>query len=332
MSGADTVDKESVFANYKSVFSRQFAVSLAVEFLGVMFFQILGGTSDPKLAPFVNGFALAVWIYVAANISGGHLNPAVSFSTAVCGFYPLMHTVVYIVLQICGAIMGAWVSARLVPGGKELLRSGDTGPGCFDRSVIAEGLSDSQIFGWECVMTFTLISCVYACGVAKPGHGSHTPFAVGLALVACAGAGGQYTGAALNPARVLGPMAVFFCGTDVVGLYIAGQFTAAILAMSVFAFVSGLGPLNPFIARKALKLSWPEATYLWITGSPPSRLQKTGRENINDFKAMYNKFYESELESESEAPASKAWGIERFFGIKSMSAHADTSETTADSA
>ena len=41
--GGDTVDKESVFANYKSVFSRQFAVSLAVEFLGVMFFQILGG-------------------------------------------------------------------------------------------------------------------------------------------------------------------------------------------------------------------------------------------------------------------------------------------------
>ena len=33
--GGDTVDKESVFANYKSVFSRQFAVSLAVEFLGV---------------------------------------------------------------------------------------------------------------------------------------------------------------------------------------------------------------------------------------------------------------------------------------------------------
>lgn len=45
------------------------------------------------------------------------------------------------------------------------------------------------------VMTFTLISCVYACGVAKPGHGSHTPLAVGLALFCCAGSGGQYTGA-----------------------------------------------------------------------------------------------------------------------------------------
>ncbi len=38
-------------------------------------------------------------------------------------------------------------------------------------------------------MTFTLISCVYACGVAKPGHGSFTPLAVGLSLLACAGTG-----------------------------------------------------------------------------------------------------------------------------------------------
>lgn len=64
-------------------------------------------------------------------------------------------------------------------------------------------------------MTFTLISCVYACGIAKPGHGSHTPLAVGLALFCCAGSGGQYTGAALNPARVLGPAAIFGCGQGV---------------------------------------------------------------------------------------------------------------------
>ena len=41
-------------------------------------------------------------------------------------------------------------------------------------------------------MTFTLISVVYACGVAKPGHGSFTPLAVGLSLVACAGTGKGY--------------------------------------------------------------------------------------------------------------------------------------------
>lgn len=38
-------------------------------------------------------------------------------------------------------------------------------------------------------MTFTLISVVYACGIAKPGHGSFTPLVVGLSLVACAGTG-----------------------------------------------------------------------------------------------------------------------------------------------
>jgi glycerol uptake facilitator-like aquaporin len=81
---------------------------------------------------------------------------------------------------------------------------GNGGPGCFDPTTIDQTITRSQLFGWEVVMTFTLISVVYACGVAKPGHGSFTPLAVGLSLVACAGTGGKYSGAALNPARVIG--------------------------------------------------------------------------------------------------------------------------------
>ena len=77
-----TVDRDSIFANYKSVFSRQFAVSLVVEFVGVMFFQILGGSAKKEMAAWVNGIALAVWVYTAANISGGHLNPAVAWQLA----------------------------------------------------------------------------------------------------------------------------------------------------------------------------------------------------------------------------------------------------------
>lgn len=44
-----------------------------------------------------------------------------------------------------------------------------------------------------------------------------------------------------------------------IGRYLAGQFLAAVFAMSVFAFVSGLGPLNPWMARAAFGLSFPEA-------------------------------------------------------------------------
>ena len=275
----DKVDRDSLFNNYKNVRSKTFAVSLAVEFIGVMFFQIIGGASSAAMAPFTNGFALAVWIYTAASISGGHLNPAVTASIFSCGFYPALHSILYIFLQIIGAICGAAVLSALVPGA--YVNMGDGGPGCFDRKgAVGKGMTNTQIFGWELVMTFTLISCVYACGVAKPGHGSFTPLAVGLSLLACAGAGGQYTGAALNPARVIGPLAVFKCGTDVAGLYIAGQLTAAVLACSVFGFVSGWGPLNPYTSTKEFGLSWPEAIHMWLNGSPPKRMSAKGDDNV----------------------------------------------------
>jgi len=283
----DSVDRDAIFGNYKSIFSMQFGVSLAVEFVGVMFFQIIGATSTKEMAPFTNGFALAVWIYTAANISGGHLNPAVTASVLICGFFPLTHAILYIALQILGAMLGAVVTSALVPGAA--LDMGDGAPGCFDQGVVHAELTDGQLFGWEMVMTFTLISCVYACGIAKPGHGSHTPFAVGLALVACAGAGGQYTGAALNPARVLGPRAVFGCGVGLAKIYVFAQLAAALAACSVFAFVSGFGPLNINTSRRELGLSVPESIYMWGTGSPPKRLCMHDRDNIMDVLARARK-------------------------------------------
>ncbi|CAJ1399548.1 unnamed protein product [Effrenium voratum] len=321
--GHDTVDRDTVFANYKShghtersVFSLQFAVSLMVEFIGTMFFQILGGSAAKDMGAFVNAFALAVWIYVAANISGGHLNPAVSFSTCVCGFYPLLHTIVYVCLQVCGAICGAWALSGLVPGASAGM--GDGGPGCFDSTVVSSELTRTQVFWWECLMTFTLISCVYACGVAKPGHGSHTPLAVGLSLFACAASGGQYTGGALNPARVLGPRVIFKCGEGWAGLYVGAQMLAAVFAMSVFAFVSGLGPLNPRVAKSALGLSWPEAMFLWITGSPPSRLQVTGKENISDFHHQIKNYHrDRNMPSEDKkSNGGVASWLEGLLGVK----------------
>eukprot|EP00438_Fugacium_kawagutii_P000743 Skav220487 [mRNA] locus=scaffold591:161063:161932:+ [translate_table: standard] len=139
--GQDCVDRDSLFSNYKSIFSRQFAVSLLVEFIGVMFFQIIGASAKKGFEAWVNAMALAVWIYTAANISGGHLNPAVTASMAVCGFFPVLHSVVYVILQVVGAIVGAWITSGLIPGAE--LGSG-SGPGCFDRSVIPHGITDEQ--------------------------------------------------------------------------------------------------------------------------------------------------------------------------------------------
>ena len=183
--------------------------------------------------------------------------------------------------QITGAIFGSLLAAGLVPG---LLvgKGADFGIGCFGGGTLAKGLTKGQLFGWEALMTFFLISVVYACGIAKPGHGSHTPLAVGLVLLACAGTGGRFTGAALNPARVIGPLAVFHCGKDTAFIYILAQLFAALCACAIFAVVSGFGPLTPFTSMKSLGLTWPEAVHMWITGSPPKRLRTDGDENVTE--------------------------------------------------
>ncbi|WIA41374.1 hypothetical protein OEZ86_004966 [Tetradesmus obliquus] len=295
------VDQETVFSNYQAIASRTFSVSLIVEFIdpaaavqfvagtccatqfdaGVLIFSFLGTTvSDPVHGPWVNGLALAICIYMAANISGGHLNPAVTMSTLLCGFYPLLHSMLYIALQIVGSIFGSLLAAALVPGAH--VGMGNGGPGCFDPTTVHQEMTNAQLFGWEVVMTFTLISVVYACGVAKPGHGSFTPLVVGLSLVACAGTGGKYTGAALNPARVIGPLAVFGCGKELAWIYILAELLAALLACSIFAFVSGFGPLSPFSSMAAFQLKRSEALWMWITGNPPKRFREGGDENVTD--------------------------------------------------
>lgn len=45
-------------------------------------------------------------VYITANISGGHLNPAVTIATMVTGHIPLLKGLAYIFVQICGACFG----------------------------------------------------------------------------------------------------------------------------------------------------------------------------------------------------------------------------------
>lgn len=55
------------------------------------------------------------------------MNPAVTFSTLLAGFYPLLHSLIYIALQICGAMVGALLVVGLMP--KTYIGMGDGAPG-----------------------------------------------------------------------------------------------------------------------------------------------------------------------------------------------------------
>jgi hypothetical protein len=59
---------------------------------------------------------------------------------------------------------------------------------------------------------------------------------------------------------------VFHCGANLAWIYILAELLAALLACSIFAFVSGLGPLNPYKSLSEFDISFPEAIKMCLTG------------------------------------------------------------------
>lgn len=92
------------------------------------------------------------------------------------------------------------IQAVLIPA--VTVGGGDDMPGCFTH----EGgvtITKGQLFLWELIMTFVLVSTVYAVAVTKPGHGNIGPLAVGFSLFASAFIGKQSctSDTAARPAR-----------------------------------------------------------------------------------------------------------------------------------
>nr|ART66197.1 MIP1 [Chlamydomonas sp. ICE-L] len=212
---------------------------LLAEFFGTMLFQMFGGSAPAKdtTAPAANGFALVALIYAFCNVSGGHLNPAVSFALICTGHIQWWKGLLYMIAQVLGSIFGALIYTALIP---DLHIGGGAGsPGCFGP---APGVTHGHVFGWELMMTFLLVMTVYASAVATPGHGNTAPLAIGLSLYAAAISGGPYTGASLNPARTIGPAVVFTCNIGVSFLYVFSEFCGGALAAGLSIFLYGRNP------------------------------------------------------------------------------------------
>tara|TARA_Y100000991_G_C21643000_1_gene209023 strand:- start:139 stop:405 length:267 start_codon:yes stop_codon:yes gene_type:complete len=80
-----------------------------VEFLGaVVFVYVILATGNPVAI----GAALALIILLAANISGGHINPAVSIAMASAGKLPTTEIVPYVVSQVFGALVALEIYKR----------------------------------------------------------------------------------------------------------------------------------------------------------------------------------------------------------------------------
>lgn len=163
------------------------------EFLGTFilcFVGILGGTfGQPALA---HGLVLVGMIPTMAGISGSHFNPAVTLGMLVTKNIKLDAAIGYWVAQMLGGIVAAFAAKSLLSG------YGATPP-----AVMAPTMT--QLFLCEALLTMVLVAVVMVL-VRRKASAHHAGIAVGFTLAALIYAGGNISGAALNPARGIGPM------------------------------------------------------------------------------------------------------------------------------
>jgi glycerol uptake facilitator protein len=149
------------------------------------------------------GLAVFVGVLVAAGASGAHLNPAVTLSLAAAGKISWNQTGLYIVAQLLGACLGAflvWLQYKPhfdITENKDLkLAVFCTGPQI--RSPLSNIIS-------EVLGTFILVFAVLHISSPKGGLGSLDALPVALVVLVIGLSLGGTTGYAINPARDLGP-------------------------------------------------------------------------------------------------------------------------------
>src|ERR1700676_1879001 len=85
----------------------EFIGTFALIFLGAGAVTALGGGQLQAIA-FAHGLTIMVFASVFGDISGGHINPAVTVGLAVAGEFPRRHVAPYVVSQIAGAIAAGY--------------------------------------------------------------------------------------------------------------------------------------------------------------------------------------------------------------------------------
>ena len=180
-----------------------------------------------------HGFALAILVAMTANISGGHVNPAVSLGLALAGKITVIRLVLYWVAQLLGAAAGAW-ALKVVTTGEVLARH-----------TIGAGMTVWSAVLMEIILTFTLVFVVFATAVdpKKGTVGVIAPLAIGFTVLAQIFVGAPFSGASMNPGRSFGPalVALDFHNHWV---YWVGPFIGAALAALIYdgVFMSAEAP------------------------------------------------------------------------------------------
>ncbi len=172
------------------------------------------------------GLVIVAAAYSIGNVSGCHINPAVSISQYVAGKMTFKECACYIVSQIVGAFVGSLLLALVLGGFDVLGANGLVGDTTIWIALVV-----------EVILTFIFTTTIL--GVTdKKENGHATGIIIGLTLTLVHLFGLPFTGTSVNPARSLAP-AVLQGGDALcnVWIFIVAPIVGAILAGLFYKYV-----------------------------------------------------------------------------------------------
>ncbi|MDQ3865512.1 MAG: aquaporin [Actinomycetota bacterium] len=174
----------------------EFVGAFALVFVGAGSIAVADGLVGVALA---HGLVIAVMASAVGHISGGHFNPAVTFGFLVTRRIAPSLALVYWAAQALGGVLGALLLTLVVPD--EL-----TDPSKLGVPALGNGVGAGAGLVIEAVLTFFLVWVIFATAADPRGtFASIAGLAIGLTITLDILMGGPLTGAAMNPARALGP-------------------------------------------------------------------------------------------------------------------------------
>ena len=184
----------------------EFIATLLFIFLGAGTVVVTGGLIKEGLTSarlvaiaLAHGLTIALLVSATARVSGGHINPAVTFAALITGKIDVSRAIAYWVAQLVGAVVGALLLAGVIPAAAR----GNLGAHGLGAGVTVGGGLLAEI-----ILTFALVFVIFATAVDSRGPGHLAPIAIGLTVLVDHLFGVPVTGASMNPARSFGPALV----------------------------------------------------------------------------------------------------------------------------
>ena len=190
---------------------------------------VVGCTAEGNAAYLITALAFGLVIvamaYSIGNVSGCHINPAVSIAMVFSGKMSISDFIGYVVAQFLGGIAGAGVLAALT--GKQY-------------GLGTNGLYDGSV--WKSIIIEIILTCVFVMAIlgvtSKKEYSKVAGLVIGLSLTLVHLLGIFFTGTSVNPARSFGP--ALFMGGDAlkcVWVFIVAPLIGGIVAAFLYGFL-----------------------------------------------------------------------------------------------